>query len=160
MTTIRLETLINAPIHRCFDLALSVDLHRRSMAQAQERPIAGVTRGGMKLGDTVTWEAVHFRVKQHLTSKITIYERPFRFRDDMQQGPFKSMYHIHEFVPRLDGTLMIDVFTYSAPFGVLGRAAEKLVLNAYLRKLLLIRNDYLKKAAEAGMDASALANMR
>ena len=71
MALIRLETYINAPIERCFDLSLNVDLHRHSVAQTHERPVAGVTSGMMKLGDTMTWEAVHFGIKQHLTSQIT-----------------------------------------------------------------------------------------
>jgi len=64
MPLIRLETYINAPIERCFDLSLSVDLHRHSVAQTREHPVAGVTSGVMKLGDTVTWEAIHFGIKQ------------------------------------------------------------------------------------------------
>ena len=74
MALIRLETYINAPIERCLDLSLSVDLHRHSVAHTHERPVAGVTSGILKLGDTVTWEAVHFGIKQHLTTQITAYE--------------------------------------------------------------------------------------
>jgi ligand-binding SRPBCC domain-containing protein len=149
MPTIRLETSINAPIERCFDLALNVELHTRSMADTRERPIAGVTSGLMRLGDTVTWEAVHFGVKLHLTSKITAYERPYRFTDEMMQGPFQELHHLHEFVPQPTETLMLDVFTFRAPLGMLGRLAETLVLTRYMKKLLLTRNRYLKQIAEA-----------
>jgi hypothetical protein len=88
MPLIRVETYIDAPIERCYDLSPSVDLHRRSIAQTRERPVAGVTAGVMKPGDTVTWKAVHFGIKQHLTSKITVYERPYRFTDEMVKGAF------------------------------------------------------------------------
>ncbi|MBA3825895.1 MAG: SRPBCC family protein, partial [Ktedonobacterales bacterium] len=111
MPTIRLETLINATPERCFDLSLSVDLHQHSVAHTHERPIAGVTSGVMKLGDTVTWEAVHFGIKQHLTTKITAYERPYRFTDEMLRGAFEEITHIHEFIPQPSGILMIDRFT-------------------------------------------------
>jgi ligand-binding SRPBCC domain-containing protein len=149
MPTIRLETYIEAPVERCFDLSLNVDAHSHSVAQTRERPIAGVTTGVMKLGDTVTWEAVHFGIKQHLTSKITAYERPHRFVDEMLQGAFQEMKHIHEFVPQSSGTLMIDIFTFNAPLGFLGRLAETLVLTRYMKNLLLSRNSYLKSVAEA-----------
>src|ERR1700686_1728934 len=96
MPTIRLETSIDASLERCFDLSLSIDLHRHSVAHTHERPIAGVTSGVMKLGDTVTWEAVHFGIKQHLTSKITASERPYRFTDEMVQGAFQEITHMHE----------------------------------------------------------------
>jgi len=156
MSLIRLETYINAPIERCFDLSLSVDLHRHSVAQTHERPVAGVTSGVMKLGDTVTWEAIHFGVKQHLTSKITAYERPYRFTDEMVQGAFQEITHRHEFVPQSSGTLMIDLFAFRAPLGILGKLAETLVLTRYMKALLLSRNRYLKQVAEAGTDAALL----
>jgi ligand-binding SRPBCC domain-containing protein len=150
MPIIRLETFINAPIERCFDLSLNVDLHGDSMAHTRERPIAGVTSGMMQLGDTVTWEAVHFGIKQHLTSKITSYERPYRFTDEMVRGAFRELRHLHEFVAQASGTLMIDVFEFKAPLGILGRLAEVLVLTRYMKRLLLTRNRYLKQIAEEG----------
>ena len=149
MPTIHLETLIVASPERCFDLSLSVDLHRHSVAHTRERPIAGVASGIMRLGDTVTWEAVHFGVKQHLTTKITAYERPRYFIDEMIQGIFRELKHHHAFIPEPAGTLMIDTFTFRAPLGILGRVAEALVLTRYMRRLLLTRNRYLKQVAEA-----------
>lgn len=149
MPTIYLETSIKASAERCFDLSLSVDLHQGSMAHTRERAVAGVTSGLMGLGDVVTWEAVHFGVKQHLTSKITELERPHRFVDEMVKGIFQEMRHVHEFVPQADGgTLMRDAFAFRAPLGLLGRLAEVLFLTRYMRRLLTRRNQYLKRLAE------------
>lgn len=148
MPTIHLETYIHAPPERCFDLSLSVDAHAQSQAHANERPVAGVMAGEMRLGDTVTWEAVHFGVKQHLTSKITAYERPSRFTDEMVAGIFQELRHTHLFVPQAQGTLMTDVFIFRAPLGVLGQIAETLFLTRYMTTLLQARNRYLKQAAE------------
>ena len=156
MPTIRLETLIAASPVRCFDLSLSVDLHRQSVGHTHERPIAGVTTGVMRLGDTVTWEAVHFGIKQHLTSKITAYERPKYFIDEMIQGVFHELKHHHAFVPQPSGTLMIDTFTFRAPLGILGRVAEALVLTRYMQALLVTRNRYLQQVAEDDTDHRVL----
>ncbi|HEV2239326.1 MAG TPA: SRPBCC family protein [Ktedonobacterales bacterium] len=152
MPIIRLETYINAPIERCFDLALDVDLHRHSVAHTHERPIAGVLSGAMRLGDTVTWEAVHFGIRQRLTSRITAYARPFQFTDEMVRGAFRELRHVHEFAPRPPGTLMTDLFAFRAPLGVLGRVIERVVLTRYMEGLLLTRNRYLKQVAETGAD--------
>ncbi len=152
MPTLRLETYIKAPVERCFDLSLSVDLHHHSVSHTHERPIAGVTKGMMTLGDTVTWEAVHFGIRQHLTSKITAYERPYRFTDEMIRGAFQEMTHL----PQFPGTLMVDLFTFRAPLSVLGWLAEMLVLTCYMKRLLLTRNGYLKQVAEAGIDPALL----
>ena len=152
MPTIRLTTYIEASVERCFDISLNVDLHRRSVAHTRERPVAGVMRGTMKLGDTVTWEAIHFGVKQHLTTQITSYDRPHSFTDEMIRGVFHSMKHIHEFAPQPPGTLMFDLLSFRAPLGLLGSVAEKLILTRYMRGLLLIRNRYLKQVAETNAE--------
>lgn len=154
MPTIHLETLIAAPPERCFDLSLSVDLHQQSVAHTRERPVAGVTSGVMRLGDTVTWEAVHFGVQQHLTTTITAYDRPRSFVDEMTRGVFQEITHHHAFIPQAPGTLMVDTFTFRAPLGILGRMAEALFLTRYMRGLLLTRNRYLKLVAETGVKPS------
>jgi ligand-binding SRPBCC domain-containing protein len=146
---IRLETIIAASTDTCFDLARDVDLHQRSTAASRETAVAGVTSGLMGLGDEVTWEATHFGIRQRLTSRITEFERPDRFVDEMVRGAFKRFRHLHEFVARDDRTVMRDVFDYTAPLGPLGRAADVLVLRRYMTRLLQRRNAYLKSFAEA-----------
>ena len=47
----------------------------------------------MHLGDTVTWEAVHFGISSILTTKITAYERPHYFIDEMIRGIFQELKH-------------------------------------------------------------------
>jgi ligand-binding SRPBCC domain-containing protein len=94
--------------------------------------------------------------KQHLMSQITAYERPYRFTDAMVRGAFQELTHRHVFVPQPPGTLMIDLFAFRAPLGILGKVAERLVLTRYMKGLLLTRNRYLKQVAEAGTDAALL----
>jgi ligand-binding SRPBCC domain-containing protein len=149
MPVIKLETLINAPIERVFDLSRSIDLHADSMAHTNERPIAGVMKGLINLGETVTWEATHFGIKQRLTSKITVCERPVKFSDTMVSGAFKRFDHDHLF-EEVDGkTLMRDVFDYDSPLGFLGNIADFLFLENYMRDLLIKRNELIKKIAES-----------
>ena len=86
MPSIRLETVIGAPVGDCFDLSLSVDAHTASMSASGERAIGGVTSGVMKLGDTVTWRARHFGIAFRMTAGITEYQYPDRFAGEQQQG--------------------------------------------------------------------------
>ena len=58
MPVITFETLVHAPIERCFDLNLDVDVHAAAFADTGERALAGVTHGRLGPGDTVTWEAM------------------------------------------------------------------------------------------------------
>jgi ligand-binding SRPBCC domain-containing protein len=149
MPRIRLETFIKAPPELCFDLSRSVDVHTESTSGSRERAVAGVTSGMMEPGDTVTWEAVHFGVRQRLASKLTAFDRPRMFVDEMLRGAFKRWQHTHLFEPVDGGTLMIDEVDYASPLGVLGRAADALLLKSYMTRLLAARNDYIKKLAEA-----------
>lgn len=148
MPTIHLETRINAPIENCFQLALSIDLHQASMINTNEKAIAGVTSGIIKFNETVTWRAKHFGIYFKMTSKITELTKNKSFTDEMVNGPFKKLHHQHLFHEDKNTTIMTDVFDYQAPFGLIGRAIEKLVLTSYLTRFLIARNSYLKQAAE------------
>ncbi|MFD0694965.1 SRPBCC family protein [Paenibacillus sp. GCM10027628] len=148
MPTIKIELHINAPVEVCFDLARSIDIHAESTSQTKERAIGGVTSGLIELGQSVTWEAVHFGIKQYLTAKITEFDYPYCFVDEQISGAFKRFRHTHEFVEFENGTLMIDTFDYQAPLGSLGKLADRLFLESYMRRFLLKRNEYIKNVAE------------
>src|SRR4051812_8992810 len=97
MPVIHLQTTINASTERCFDVARSIDIHKAGASKTREKAVAGVTSGLIDLGETVTWEAVHFGIKQRLTSCITRYERPYLFVDEMVKGAFHCFTHVHRF---------------------------------------------------------------
>ena len=149
MPTIELTTRINASIEIVFDLSISVDLHKLSTQQTNEEAIAGVTSGLMKLNDTVTWCAKHLGFYQKLTTKITQYDRPKSFTDEMVQGIFKSMKHEHHFYDDENGTIMKDDFRYVSPLGFLGKIADELFLKKYLTRFLIQRNEMIREYAES-----------
>src|ERR1041385_3885662 len=97
MPLIHLETRIKSDLQVCFDLSRSIDLHKISMSRSLENAVAGTTSGLIGLNEFVTWEAVHFGVKQRLTSRITAFDYPNHFRDEQLKGPFKSIVHDHYF---------------------------------------------------------------
>ncbi|HET9744177.1 MAG TPA: SRPBCC family protein [Chitinophagaceae bacterium] len=148
MEIVRLETIINAPIERCFLLSLNVDLHHLSTKGTGEKAISGVTSGIMKFKDTITWRAKHLGFYQNLTVKITAYDFPNYFVSEMIKGAFKQMYHRHLFVFTGNYTAMTDIFIFEAPFGILGKLFSKVYLKKYMKKFLVKRNMILKEAAE------------
>ena len=97
----------------------------------------------------VTWQARHFGVRQLLSGRISAYHRPRHFQDTMLRGAFEHLRHDHFFEPVDGGTLMRDVFDYAAPFGPLGRLADRLFLTTYMRGFLEARNRELKAVAES-----------
>lgn len=149
MPVIKLETKINAPVERVFDLARSIDLHTKSASESKEEAIGGRTSGLINLDETVTWRAKHLGVHQTLTSKITMFERPFHFRDSMMRGIFKRIDHDHFFEEIENGTLMRDIFDYDAPLWIFGKIADRLFLEKYMTDFLFERNRLIKEIAES-----------
>ena len=152
MVTLTEVTTIAAPVERCFDLARSVEVHALGNVHFGEQAVAGGGGGAGLLvrGDTVMWRARHLGVRQTLSSEITAYERPAYFQDTMIRGAFKIMQHDHHFRQLEDGcTEMRDVFRFAAPWGVLGRVAEILVLRRYMQALLRERNTVVRQVAES-----------
>lgn len=156
MPTIEIKTKINAPIERCFLLSLSVDLHQLSTQETNEKAIAGVTTGLMKLNDEVTWRAKHFGIYQNMTSKITAYDAPKYFVSEMMKGAFKKLHHQHLFEWTGSETIMTDIFHFEAPFGILGELFSKFILKNYMKGFLIRRNDMIKEVAETSKWKSIL----
>ena len=128
MPKIELQTEIKAEKQIVFNLSRSIDLHKISTKHTNEEAIAGRMSGLIELGESVTWKAKHFGFYQLLTSKITEFENPNFFIDEMEKGAFKWFVHKHHFAVLNDGTLMTDFFEYmSHPLVFL----EKLQINFF-----------------------------
>jgi len=150
MPIIELQTKIRSSPEICFDLSASIELHQISTHRTKERAIAGKTSGIIHLGETVTWEAIHFGIKQRLTSVITQYNRPLHFRDEQVKGAFKSFKHDHFFEQQGEFVIVTDRFDFESPLGIFGKLFNALVLTNYLKRFLLERNAVIKEYAESG----------
>lgn len=148
MTTIIVETRIAAPIEVCFDLARDVDAHVKTSSTTGERAVGGKTAGLLELNDVVTFEAVHFGIRQRLTSRIVEFDRPRRFVDEMVKGAFSSLRHVHEFVVDGNAVVMRDTLTWRSPLGPLGVIADKLFVESHMRRFMVRKQLELKAYAE------------
>jgi ligand-binding SRPBCC domain-containing protein len=126
-----------------FDLARSIDVHKESMARSREKAVAGVTTGHIGMGGEVTWRAWHFGLPLRMTNRITEFNPPDYFVDEQIKGPFRCFRHEHEFTDDAAGTRMVDRIGFEAPFGLLGRLVERLILARYLQRLIETRNRHL-----------------
>lgn len=149
MPTIHLTTFIAAPVERVFDLSRSIDLHKESMSRHKEQAVAGVQFGLIERDQSVTWKARHLLKTRMLRSKITEMVRPGYFVDEQAEGDFRMMRHEHHFKPCENGTIMIDIIRFEAPYGLLGRICNRIFLTHYLRRLIESRNKFIKDYAES-----------
>lgn len=137
-------TELAAPVEVSFDLSRSIDLHLESMIASKERAVAGVTSGLISEGQEVSWEARHFGVLWRMTSRITEFDAPKRFVDEMVRGPFASFRHEHLFEDNDGGTRMTDVIEFRTRLGAIGDVPAGM----YLRRLMSIRNAVIRAKAE------------
>ncbi len=149
MPVIIIKTEVQADKKIVFDLSRSIDLHMISTEPSNEKAIAGVTSGLIGLNESVTWRAKHFGIYQTLTSKITAFNYPDYFVDEMVQGAFQGFRHEHHFEKSGHKTIMTDIFDYTSPLGYLGKLADILFLKKYMFNLLKNRNLVIKQYAES-----------
>lgn len=156
MPLISMETRINAPVEKVFDMARNVQVHCQTASWTNERVVQMGKSALLEKGDSVTFEAKHLGKKRKLTSRVTNFEPPESFTDKMVKGPFKSFSHQHNFQGMPDGTtVMYDIVEYTAPGGPLGLLIDKIVLEKYLKDFLTRRNRAFKQMAEKAHADSA-----
>jgi ligand-binding SRPBCC domain-containing protein len=148
MTTLILTTKIKAPIETVFDTARNIDIHQLSAAKSNEKAIDGKTSGLIELNETVTWSGKHLGWQLLHKSRITQFNFPTYFVDEMEEGHFKSFKHEHFFQSEKDCTVMIDRLEYDTPYGIFGFLFDKIILKKYLTNFIIHRNNILKTVAE------------
>lgn len=148
MPTLHLTTFIAAPADRVFDLSRSIDLHKESMSRHKEEAIAGTRFGLIEKDESVTWKAKHLFKTRMLRSRITEMVKPDYFIDEQAEGDFRMMKHAHHFKPCDNGTIMIDIIEFEAPYGFVGSLCNRMFLTRYMRKLIEQRNRTIKEFAE------------
>jgi ligand-binding SRPBCC domain-containing protein len=142
MGEITIETRIRAPIELCFDLARDVTAHAESAA------FPGRTQGLLELGELVAFEGRHFGMTQRFVARITALDRPNSFVDEMVDGAFKWLRHVHEFESNDELTIMRDRLEWKAPFGFIGDLADVLFVSRHMRWFVATKQRALKQIAE------------
>jgi ligand-binding SRPBCC domain-containing protein len=145
------ETVIHAPVERCFDMARDVAAHVESAAFSGETLVPpGKLEGTLGLGDLVAFEGRHFGLRQRFAARITEVTPPRRFVDEMVSGAFRRLRHEHEFVMHADGTLMRDILEWESPLGFIGRIADELFVKRHMEWFVRTKQQNLKRIIERG----------
>ncbi len=67
----------------------------------------------------------------------------------MGTGVFRRFDHDHWFASRADVTVARDRFDFTSPLGVLGRLADRLLVERHLRNFLVHRIHTIRELAES-----------
>ena len=147
MFTLQDQTVINAPIERCFLLSTSVAIVQRELGM---HPAKGRVSGLVTAGDKILWKGWQLGLPQYHHSVISRFE-PYRFfQDTMIAGRFKTFQHDHAFTPNAEGSITLaDELRFSLPFGLLGHVVSRLIMVPHISGLLRRRFRLLKRIAES-----------
>ena len=147
MFLLRDQTVVRAPLDRCFLLSTSVAIVQKELGM---HPTEGRTTGLVVGGDVVLWKGRQLGLPQYHKSLISRFE-PFRFfQDTMIAGRFAYFQHDHAFTENLDGTVTLaDELRFSMPFGWPGWIVGRLILVPHIRRLMRRRFALLKHIAES-----------
>lgn len=149
MSRVFTVTEIDCPIERCFDLARDVEVHAKSCAQIGERVLTTHKNSVLSSGEVVTFQANLLGRSWQMTAKITRFDPPHQFVDEMTSGPFRRFRHKHMFTQVPGGKVrMVDEIKYRCGYGPFGWLAERLVVDRTLKRVLETRGQYLKGVAE------------
>ena len=158
MVQIERTVEIDAPIERVFAFITDVRNHPQVVPPETREQLLDGGDEPLKLSSRVKFRARSGGVTWTLLSSITAFDPPNKehsdsayFRDEQVKGPFAEWRHDHWFASTSAGsTNLTDRFTFTAPYGPLGRVAERLWLTNRMTYLMEYMQTAQKRMIEAG----------
>ncbi|MEM6853129.1 MAG: SRPBCC family protein [Planctomycetota bacterium] len=105
---------------------------------------------------------VRYEYKLHLhglgffwRTLITEVDRPHRFEDVQDKGPYARFSHEHLFEPEGEGTMTTDIIRYRPPGGPLAKLIDTAMVRRDLRKLFVCRHRRMSELFADGGDPAA-----
>lgn len=96
----------------------------------------------MGVGTLIEYRLRLHRVPVRWRTRIEAWEPPRRFVDAQVKGPYALWEHTHTFEEDGPGaTIIRDQVRYSIPFGVLGKLADRLLVQRDLKQIFDYRRD-------------------
>lgn len=92
-------------------------------------------------------------VDAHVQTAAWTHERVVggRMSGLLERGAFARFRHVHEFRVEHNVVVMTDTIIWQSPFGILGRLADAVFLEAHLRRFLRTKQAGLKRLIEDGL---------
>jgi ligand-binding SRPBCC domain-containing protein len=143
MPELVIETTINAPAERCFELVRDPRVHGETKVERDPENDGC----GPRLGEVIRFESTFLGFSQVLVVRCIELIPPRRFVDAMIRGRFGLFAHIHEFEPGDAGTVLRDTLIWEAR-GLFDAAMDELLIKRRLSDVVKNRNDKLRAIAE------------
>lgn len=148
MERIERHIVINAPIERVFHF--HDDTRNLLRITPPSIKVAIETMGTPGLGYEVVLKVRQFGVfTMRWKVRITEYVPPTRMSDEQVSGPFAYWKQTRQLRSVDGGTELVDIVEYLAPFGILGRIANALVIRRQIEEMFAYRQATTKRILES-----------
>lgn len=98
----------------------------------------------MRAGTTIDYDLKIGPVPMKWRTAIEHFEHGKMFVDSQARGPYATWWHVHEFRPMGDSTLVEDHVFYTPPLGIFGRLAHALFIAPKLREIFAYREKAIR----------------
>lgn len=89
----------------------------------------------LRRGSLLRYSLRLFRIPIRWTTEITAWDPPHGFTDTQLRGPYRLWVHEHRLEDVGTGTRVTDRVRYRVPLGPAGRAANRLLVRAWLDEI-------------------------
>ncbi|MCB0727279.1 MAG: SRPBCC family protein, partial [Ignavibacteriae bacterium] len=104
----------------------------------------------LKEGSEILLDITQFGfLKNKWLIRLTEFKENSQITDTQISGPFKSWVHEHIFEEAAGKTRMTDKIRYELPFGILGKLADKILVNKMIGKQFEFRHKVTKSLLES-----------
>jgi ligand-binding SRPBCC domain-containing protein len=86
-----------------------------------------------------------FGIKMSWVTEITHVKENEYFVDEQRAGPYALWHHQHHFKEVKGGVLMNDILNYAIPYGIIGRLANRLLVEKQVRQIFDYRSKEIDK---------------
>lgn len=136
------KTFIKTDINSCWDFFSSPENLAKITPPSMEFFIREYDGRKMYEGQQIAYTVIPFAgFKVKWLTEIQSVTLNREFVDLQIEGPYKIWHHRHSFKEKNGGIEMIDVVHYKLPLGLLGKLAEKLIVQRKLKEIF----DYREK---------------
>ena len=149
MANIQLTTFVAAPVPRVFNLSRNISIYRKVFNAPNERFDFSGSDNHLSPGDSVSIQARHISRFRSISLKVTSFEQPWYYQEELIKGDLPFYKHEHHFKEIDNGSIMIDVITYGHPNDLIGKMLASFYMKTYIEKLANERNRLIKEYAES-----------
>ncbi len=86
-----------------------------------------------------------FGIKLNWVTEITHVKHHDYFVDEQRTGPYAIWHHEHHFKEIPGGVHMTDMLTYAIPYGIIGRLANKILVEKEIKAIFAYREEQIEK---------------